>query len=148
MTERRASPRRRAPANGGNAGGHDDEIGRVETHLGVTARAKLRGERARLCRPFALGARVRGHHGRALRRKDAPLRRSYRARRPRRAFPSNRAAPSHRTFSDASATSASKMEMIQKRTMILGSGQPFFSKWWWIGAIKNTRRPKSWNDAT
>ena len=33
----------------------------------------------------------------------------------------------HRTLSDASETSARRMEMIQKRTMILGSAQPFFS---------------------
>ena len=33
--------------------------------------------------------------------------------------------------------------MIQKRTMMRGSGQPFCSKWWWIGAIRNTRRPNS-----
>lgn len=32
-------------------------------------------------------------------------------------------------------------EMIQKRITICGSAQPFFSKWWWIGAIRNTRRP-------
>lgn len=31
--------------------------------------------------------------------------------------------------------------MIQKRITICGSAQPFFSKWWWIGAIRNTRRP-------
>ena len=32
--------------------------------------------------------------------------------------------------------------MIQKRTMIFGSGQPFFSKWWWIGAIRKMRLPR------
>ena len=35
------------------------------------------------------------------------------------------------------------METIQKRTMILGSGHPFFSKWWWIGAMRKIRRPVS-----
>ena len=33
----------------------------------------------------------------------------------------------HRTFSVESATSASMIEMIQNRTMIFGSLQPFFS---------------------
>ena len=33
----------------------------------------------------------------------------------------------HRSFSDDRLTSASRMEMIQKRTMIFGSGHPFFS---------------------
>ena len=37
---------------------------------------------------------------------------------------------------------------IQKRTMTFGSLQPFSSKWWWIGAIRNTRLPVSLNDAT
>ncbi len=45
------------------------------------------------------------------------------------------------SLSEASATSASMMDMIQKRTMIFGSAQPFSSKWWWMGAILNTRRP-------
>ena len=43
---------------------------------------------------------------------------------------------------------ASMMEMIQKRTMTLGSGQPFFSKWWWIGAIRKMRLPVSLNEVT
>ena len=34
------------------------------------------------------------------------------------------------------------IEMIQKRTMICGSGQPIFSKWWWIGAIRKMRLPR------
>lgn len=33
----------------------------------------------------------------------------------------------HLSFMDARLTSARRMEMIQKRTMILGSGHPFFS---------------------
>src|SRR5690606_2799544 len=35
----------------------------------------------------------------------------------------------HRSFSEARLTSASSIETIQKRTMIFGSAQPFFSKW-------------------
>ena len=31
--------------------------------------------------------------------------------------------------------------MIQKRTMIFVSDHAFISKWWWIGAIRKTRRP-------
>ena len=32
--------------------------------------------------------------------------------------------------------------MIQKRTMIFVSDHAFISKWWWIGAIRKTRRPQ------
>src|SRR5262245_55848102 len=32
-------------------------------------------------------------------------------------------------------------QTIQKRTMIFVSDQAFISKWWWIGAIRNTRLP-------
>ena len=35
----------------------------------------------------------------------------------------------HRSFSVASVAMANMIEMIQKRTMIFGSAQPFFSKW-------------------
>ena len=31
---------------------------------------------------------------------------------------------------------------IQNRTMIFVSDQAFISKWWWIGAIRKTRRPQ------
>jgi len=31
--------------------------------------------------------------------------------------------------------------MIQKRTTMVGSFQPCCSKWWWIGAMRNTRLP-------
>src|SRR5690606_37620716 len=34
-----------------------------------------------------------------------------------------------RTFNEAKLTRASRKEMIQKRTMMRGSGHPFFSKW-------------------
>ena len=30
--------------------------------------------------------------------------------------------------------------LSQKRTITVNSGQPPTSKWWWIGAIRNTRR--------
>lgn len=46
-----------------------------------------------------------------------------------------------RIFSVASPIRARISEMIQKRITICGSCQPFFSKWWWIGAIRKTRRP-------
>ncbi len=49
--------------------------------------------------------------------------------------------PAQRTFSVASPISARTRLMIQNRMTICGSAQPFFSKWWWIGAIRNTRRP-------
>src|SRR6185295_8585738 len=54
----------------------------------------------------------------------------------------------HRSFSEDRPISASNIEMIQNRTIILGSAQPFFSKWWWMGAIKNTRLPNSLKDTT
>lgn len=47
----------------------------------------------------------------------------------------------HRSFSVARPHMPSTMETIQNRMTIFGSAQPFFSKWWWMGAIRNTRRP-------
>ena len=47
----------------------------------------------------------------------------------------------HRIFSVARPASARIMEMIQNRMTIVLSAQPFFSKWWCSGAIRNTRRP-------
>ncbi len=38
--------------------------------------------------------------------------------------------------------------MIQKRTMIFVSDQDFISKWWWMGAIRKTRRPQYRNEIT
>ena len=32
-------------------------------------------------------------------------------------------------------------DRTQKRSTTLVSGQPFFWKWWWIGAIRKNRRP-------
>ncbi len=37
---------------------------------------------------------------------------------------------------------------IQKRIVIFVSDHAFISKWWWIGAIRNTRRPKYLNEKT
>src|SRR5690606_25086833 len=54
----------------------------------------------------------------------------------------------HRIFRVASATRARAKLMIQNRTMTLGSAQPLSSKWWWIGAILNTRLPVSLKLAT
>src|SRR5438128_1883035 len=47
----------------------------------------------------------------------------------------------HRSFSVARPASASTKLMIQKRITTVGSDQPRCSKWWWIGAIRNTRFP-------
>src|SRR3546814_20959598 len=52
------------------------------------------------------------------------------------------------TIDVARPISTSTTEMIQKRTITPGSGQPLSSKWWWIGAIRNTRLPVRLNDAT
>src|SRR6185312_6662969 len=54
----------------------------------------------------------------------------------------------HRSLSVDSPTSASTTEMIQKRITIWGSVQPSCSKWWWIGAMRNTRLPVSLNEST
>ena len=40
------------------------------------------------------------------------------------------------------------MAIIQKRITIVGSAQPFFSKWWWIGAILKILFPVSLNEIT
>ena len=47
-----------------------------------------------------------------------------------------------------SNASARTKAMIQKRTTTCGSDQPFFSKWWWIGAIRKMRRPVSLYEPT
>src|SRR5690606_30824157 len=52
------------------------------------------------------------------------------------------------SLSVASPMSASTTAMIQKRTMIVGSFQPFCSKWWCSGAIRKMRLPVSLNDTT
>src|SRR5450631_4901833 len=54
----------------------------------------------------------------------------------------------HRSFSVERPASASITEMIQNRITICGSVQPSCSKWWWIGAILNTRLPVSLNETT
>src|SRR5437764_1215306 len=54
----------------------------------------------------------------------------------------------HLSFSVASPASTSSSEMIQKRTMTLGSAQPLSAKWWWIGAILKIRLPVSLKEAT
>ena len=45
----------------------------------------------------------------------------------------------HRIFSVLIASSARMIDMIQNRTMTLGSAHPFSSKWWWSGAIRKIR---------
>ena len=47
----------------------------------------------------------------------------------------------HLSFSVDSPISASTIETIQKRITTVDSCQPNCSKWWWIGAILNTRLP-------
>src|SRR4029079_6018877 len=50
----------------------------------------------------------------------------------------------HRSFSVLSPASARMKLTIQKRMTTVGSDQPRCSKWWWIGAIRNRRRPVVW----
>src|SRR5262249_51071045 len=52
------------------------------------------------------------------------------------------------SFIEERLTSASRIEMIQKRTMMRGSGQPLFSKWWWMGPMRKPRLPVSLKDTT
>src|SRR5262249_24245546 len=52
----------------------------------------------------------------------------------------------HRSLSVDSPASASTTATIQKRITICGSVQPSCSKGWWIGAMRNTRLPVSWNE--
>src|SRR6185295_11286415 len=47
----------------------------------------------------------------------------------------------HRSFRVERESSANRIDRIQKRTMTFGSGQPESSKWWWSGAMRNTRLP-------
>ena len=47
----------------------------------------------------------------------------------------------HLSLSVESPASASTKLTIQKRITTVGSDQPRCSKWWWIGAIRNTRLP-------
>src|SRR4051812_16609961 len=47
----------------------------------------------------------------------------------------------HLSLSVARPASARTKLMIQKRMTTVGSDQPRCSKWWWIGAIRNTRFP-------
>ena len=47
----------------------------------------------------------------------------------------------HLQLQRARPASASTKLMIQKRITTVGSDQPRCSKWWWIGAIRNTRLP-------
>ena len=47
----------------------------------------------------------------------------------------------YRSFRVARPASASMAETIQKRITTVDSGQPIFSKWWWIGAIRKMRLP-------
>ena len=38
-----------------------------------------------------------------------------------------------------SPSTAQEKETIQKRTTMRDSGQPIFSKWWWMGAMRKMR---------
>src|SRR5690606_29967472 len=130
----------------------------VEDCLIDAERAERRGQRGRLERKEAPVRQNAAHEGRALAfqetagrdRRQAPVRKHLLQRHPplpvrpqddgsgggRQAL--RRA---QRSFSVARPMSARMSEMIQKRITICGSAQPFFSKWWWIGAIRKTRLP-------
>src|SRR5690606_19893899 len=59
-----------------------------------------------------------------------------------------RAFPPYRSFKVARPSRASITAMIQKRITTVDSDHPSFSKWWWIGAMRNTRLPVSLNEVT
>src|ERR1017187_8126217 len=52
----------------------------------------------------------------------------------------------HRSFNVESAKSAKRMATIQNRMMTFDSGHPASSKWWWSGAIRQMRLPRSLKD--
>ena len=52
------------------------------------------------------------------------------------------------SFNVARPIIAKIIDMIQNLTTTVDSGQPFFSKWWCIGAILNILFPVSLNDIT
>ena len=60
---------------------------------------------------------------------------------PWRIFRHERRRKDQRSFSAASPISARISAMIQKRMTICALAPALFSKWWWIGAIRNTRLP-------
>lgn len=142
-----ATPARRAARDGGNSWRRLGGLGGAGDRAPCSAlRARHRGRAAHRRHPFRRQRQHRGdrgqHAGASLPGADpgSPLgadggmRRSdrHRSPRPRRA---------QRTLSVASPTSARISAMIQKRTTIWLSAQPFFSKWWWMGAIRKTRLP-------
>ncbi len=98
--------------------------------------------RARRERGALRRIRVPRRHPRATRQQRTH------ARRARACEPQHSVAPAaperrddHRSFNVESPASASTSAMIQKRITTVGSLQPSCSKWWWIGAILNTRLP-------
>ena len=57
------------------------------------------------------------------------------------AFPHSNPRPSfaHRSFNVVRLNNANMIPTITKRVMTFGSLHPISSKWWWSGAIRNTR---------
>src|ERR1035441_3852782 len=54
----------------------------------------------------------------------------------------------HRSFNVESAKSAKTIATIQNRMMTFDSGHPASSKWWWSGAIRKMRLPRSLKEPT
>src|SRR3546814_19778496 len=85
---------------------------------------------------------VPSHHFGA-RRQQRPHARLPRPRQPEHRIASTApgGAGDHLNLSVESPASARTSAMIQNRITTVGSLQPSCSKWWWIGAILNTRLP-------
>src|SRR6185369_13115358 len=99
-----------------------------------------------LDRRFAV---VERHHIRAAREQRARTRKAGSAEPEQRdLFAGQAGERDHRSFSVERPASASTIEMIQNRITICGSVQPFCSKWWCSGAMRNTRLPVSLNEPT
>ena len=128
-----------------DSGRHDDEVDALEKRLGMPAQDIAHA--GALHEALGIGLRVRARHfdtalregrnGGAARAGEAEDRRgadlgqvgSERER--------------HRSFNVESAKSAKRMATIQNRMMTFDSGHPPSSKWWWSGAMRKMRFPRS-----
>ena len=136
--------RRRQLGDLGDARRQHDQLGAGERLAPVPAQlardcGRQPGQRGAQRAPRrACPSRSRGR--RAPRTAAPPRSRSARDRPRARVCDSDPSGGSHLTFRVVMRPRiAQANETIQKRTTILDSGQPSFSKWWWIGAIRKMR---------
>ena len=128
----------------GDARRQHDQLGAGERLAPVAAQlardaGRQPGQRGAQRAP-ARACRSRSRARRAPRTAAPPRSRSARDRPRARVCRSDPSVGSHLTFRVVMRPRiAQANETIQKRTTILDSGQPSFSKWWWIGAIRKMR---------